>query len=236
MHEYEGKISNLIDYKNSKLSEEKDLKSKNKKVEKKLKALVEKEAKVELEKRKVERLLGSSVHEIASNKTSSTTDLNSNLGQSGSVQESAKPKSNQSIPPDQPSTPSGSRAPSSPCTEKTPNAYESSSKLVKAGLEKKLGEVESDCLDQTTMVSCTLDSTNTNNTSLNPVSSPLDSTNMDPVFNTNADPTSSANQDECSLEQTELLGLLEAFCERTEKKFDDFSLKFMSSLWSIYLL
>jgi chromosome segregation ATPase len=144
MHEYEGKISNLIDYKNSKLSKEKDLKSKNKKVEKKLKALVEKEAKVELEKRKVERLLGSLVHEIASKKTPSTTDLSSNLEQSGSVQESPKPKSNQSLPPDQPSTLSGSRAPSSPCTEKTPNAYESSSKLVKAGLQKKLGELKSD--------------------------------------------------------------------------------------------
>ena len=48
-----------------------------------------------------------------------------------------------------------------------------------------------------------MDSTNTNNTRLNPVSSALDSTNMDPVSNTNADPTSSTNQDEynppCSL-------------------------------------
>ena len=57
----------------------------------------------------------------------------------------------------------------------------------------------------------------------------MDSPNMDLVSSTSADPNSldSENQDECSLEKTELLDLLEAFFERTEKKIDDFGLKFM---------
>ena len=173
IHEYEVKIINLEDYKNLKLSEEKNLKSRNKKVEKRLKALAEKEAKVELEKNKVKKLLGSAVEEIASKKSSSMADQNSNLEQSAS---------------------------------------DCSSTLVKAGLEKKLGEFVSDY------------SSNTNHTTLNAVSSTSDtSCNMDLGFSTNTDPTSldSETEDEDSVEKTELLDLLEAFADRTFKKIDD---------------
>jgi hypothetical protein len=64
----------------------------------------------------------------------------------------------------------------------------------------------------------------------------MDSTDMDLVSSTSTDPTNadltsldSENQEERSLEKTELLGLLEAFSERTFKKLDDFGLKFMNS-------
>ena len=60
----------------------------------------------------------------------------------------------------------------------------------------------------------------------------MDCTTMDLVSSTSTEPTSldSGNQDEHSLGQSELLKLLEAFSERTEKKFDDFGQKFMNSI------
>jgi hypothetical protein len=64
----------------------------------------------------------------------------------------------------------------------------------------------------------------------------MDSTDMDLVSSTSTDPTNadltsldSENQEECILEKTELLGLLEAFSDRTFKKLDVFGLEFMNS-------
>ena len=126
-----------------------------------------------MKKNKVKKLLGSSVEEIASKKSSSMADQNSNLEQSAS---------------------------------------DCSSTLVKAGLEKKLGEFVSEY------------PSNTNHTSLSAVSSTSDtSCNVDLGFSTNTDPTSldSETEDEDSVEKTELLDLLEAFADRTFKKIDD---------------